>query len=191
MRVGIPRWFNNQNTNSPAKTQMHLDSNDRSNWLGYALYFIFEFQEDEMMDFSCLRSLGRLKFELKDLDQFIFHFDTDEGPLKQPLVQYGPEVHGDGSLGFWLYVPRLWFAKMTDNVDKWSCIKASITFSSPSLAVKMSGARLVLNEQNAQEFVETVKPSDCSIFNICGRKRQFKRQISPSNENIAYFCLRN
>lgn len=127
----MPRWFNNQNIGSSVTIQLHLDSDVRSNWLGYALYFVFEHHDHESMD-------------SKDSGcSFICHFDTDEGPLKQPIVLHVLKTHNDGPIKIWLCIPRLWFAGMSNNVDKWSCIKASITSCVPRKKVKRCGARLL------------------------------------------------
>jgi hypothetical protein len=120
---------------------------DSSKWLGYGLYVVVEPHHS-----TCLNST----IDSKDLDTCVFHFDTDEGPLKQPLVLHIPkEVTFGRSIGFWLYVPRLWFAKRLNHLDEGSYIGVSIKSGSPSMEVKMCGARL-LYKQNVKEFVETI-----------------------------------
>ncbi|KAG7969805.1 hypothetical protein I3843_07G050000, partial [Carya illinoinensis] len=49
--------------------------------------------------------------------EFVYYFETNEGPLKKPLVLHAP---GDPSIGpfmFGVYVPAKWFFEQSNNLD--------------------------------------------------------------------------
>ncbi|KAG7943392.1 hypothetical protein I3843_15G035900 [Carya illinoinensis] len=185
----IPMWFQNPRMGSSITTRLHPDLDDSRKWLGFALYFVFQIHELETWESP---RFSRLDFHLdrEDFDQLLFHFGTDEGPLKEPLEKEFPKCLTHTPAGYWIYVPHIWFEKKSNEVDTWSYIEVSITTGSRFMKVQMCGARLVY-EQNAHEFVDAVQTSKkMTTLNICDRKGHFKFQSSPgSGSGFHFLCL--
>ncbi|XP_018820418.2 disease resistance protein RPV1-like [Juglans regia] len=148
--VGIPMWFQNQSMDSSITIGLHPDFADRRKWFGYALYFVFEIND--------LESWESTRFTGFDSEELVFHFVTDEGPLKahlkfDTLQKFSSTI--DTPAGHWIYVERIWFDKKSKQVDKWNYIEVSITIGNPFMKVEKCGAQLV-HDQNVQEFIDAV-----------------------------------
>ncbi|KAG6620985.1 hypothetical protein I3842_Q046100 [Carya illinoinensis] len=170
---GIPMWFQNQSMGSSITSRLHPDLDDSRKWLGFALYFFYEIHD--------LESWESTRFDCKI---FVFHFVTDEGPLKAPL-SYGLKVSNtiDTPAGHWIYVPRNWLEKISNEVDTWSYITVSIAIGSPFMKVEKCGARLIY-EQNAHEFIDAVLSPKKMILKICDGRGNFKFQSSPRSSYL-------
>ncbi|KAF5468423.1 hypothetical protein F2P56_012575 [Juglans regia] len=150
--IGIPTWFQNQSMGSSITIRLHPDLDDGRMWWGYTLYVSYEIND--------LESWESTRFTRLDYEELVFHFVTDEGPLKTLLkfdtLQKFPSTI-DMPAGHWLYVPRIWFDKKSKEVDTWSYIEVSITIGNPFMKVEKCGAQLVY-EQTLQEFIDAVSP---------------------------------
>ncbi|KAF5468037.1 hypothetical protein F2P56_012227 [Juglans regia] len=148
--AGIPMWFQNQSKDSSITIGLHPDLDDSRKWFGYALYFVFEIND--------LESWESTHFTRFDSEELVFHFVTDEGPLKallkfNTLQKFFSTI--DTLAAHFIYVERIWFDKKLKHVDKWNYIEVSITIGNPFMKVEKCGAQLV-HEQNVQEFIDTV-----------------------------------
>ncbi|KAG6620988.1 hypothetical protein I3842_Q046300 [Carya illinoinensis] len=172
--VGIPTWFQNQIMGSSISIRLHPDLDDSRKWLGYVLYFYYEIHD--------LESWESTHFTRLDWKELVFHFVTDEGPLKAPL-KFGkiPKFTTIGTRArYWIYVPHIWFEKMSNEVDIWSYIKVSITIGSPFMKVEQCGAHLIY-EQNAHEFIYAVLYSKKMTLKICDGNGHFQFQSSQGS----------
>ncbi|XP_042961209.1 uncharacterized protein LOC122295976 isoform X3 [Carya illinoinensis] len=177
---GIPMWFQNQSMGSSITIRLQPDLDDGRKWLGFALYFFYEIHD--------LESWESTRFDCEDL---VFYFVTDEGPLKASL-SYGYKVSDtiDTPAGHWIYVPRNWLEKISNEVNTWSYITVSITIGSPFMKVERCGAHLIY-EQNAHEFIDAVLSSKKMTLKICDGKGNFKFQSSsrssyPGGSRISF-----
>ncbi|XP_041006137.1 uncharacterized protein LOC121250939 [Juglans microcarpa x Juglans regia] len=147
----IPEWFAVQRAESSARILLHLESDDNCKWSVYAMFIVYEVREHE-------NSNSRTS-NLKEGHQVLCHFLTDEGRLQNlqlPEQLHLYNVRVVKLIGILVYVPRAWFSKVANNVDKWSFIEASVTTSRPGGNVKKFGVRL-LNEQEVSELVEELR----------------------------------
>ncbi|KAG6620990.1 hypothetical protein I3842_Q046400 [Carya illinoinensis] len=145
---GIPTWFQNQSMGSSITIRLHPNLDDSRKWLSFALYFFYEIHD--------LESWESTRFTRLDCKELEFHFVTDEGPLKAPL-SYGHKFSNtiDTPAGHWIFLPRNWLEKISNEVDTWSYITVSIAIGSPFMKVEKCGAHLIY-EQNAHEFIDAV-----------------------------------
>ncbi|KAF5479442.1 hypothetical protein F2P56_000262 [Juglans regia] len=144
----IPEWFAVQRAESSARILLHLESDDNSKWSVYAMFIVYEVREHE--NSNSRTSEGH---------QLFCHFVTDEGRLQSlelPERLHLYNVVVVKLIGILVYVPRAWFSKVANNVDKWSFIEASVTTGCPGGNVKKFGVRL-LNEQEALKLVEEAR----------------------------------
>lgn len=153
MAAEIPVWFKDQSTSSSVTIKMQSDFNYENKWMGYALFIVYEVHEHENINFRIFDNSDPT-LDLKVLHQFVCHFKTNEGGLKQPKVLLTPKVPYVGPIGFWVYIPYAWFLGQSNNLDNWTFIEASIT-SIPGVEMKKCGACL-LYQQDALEFVDTI-----------------------------------
>lgn len=147
----IPEWFAVQRAESSARILLHLESDDNSKWSAYAMFIVYEVREHE-------NSNSRTS-NLKEGHQVFCHFETDEGRLQSlelPERLHLYNVVVVKLIGILVYVPRAWFSKVANNVDKWSFIEASVTTGCPGGNVKKFGVRL-LNDQEALKLVEEAR----------------------------------
>ncbi|KAG2666088.1 hypothetical protein I3760_15G039000 [Carya illinoinensis] len=168
---GIPTWFQNQSMGSSITIRLHPNLDDGRKWLGFALYFFYEIHD--------LESWESTRFTRLDCKELEFHFVTDEGPLKAPL-SYGHKFSNtiDTPAGHWIFLPRNWLEKISNEVDTWSYITVSIAIGSPFMKVEKCGAHLIY-EQNAHEFIDAVLSPKKMTLKICDGKGNFKFQSSP------------
>ncbi|KAB1207017.1 putative WRKY transcription factor 52 [Morella rubra] len=123
-------------------------------WLGFPLKSLpTNFQSDHLVQLNmpCSR-IKQLWKGIKEFDgtrpdydqfvEFVYHFETDEGILKSPLVLRAPKDHSLGPIGFGVYIPAKWFLERSNNLEGWSYIKASVETRSPHVEVKEYGVRL-------------------------------------------------
>ncbi|KAG2696282.1 hypothetical protein I3760_07G051800 [Carya illinoinensis] len=136
----IPEYFNIRSFGSHVKLPIHPNlDNNMSKCLGCTLLTIYEVDELENSDPRIFES----SHPDHQFVQFFYHFETNEGPLKEPLVLPAPEDPFVGPLGFLVHVPVKWFLEQSNNLDEWSYIGVSIKASSSSVKVKECGVRLV------------------------------------------------
>ncbi|KAF5468044.1 hypothetical protein F2P56_012233 [Juglans regia] len=175
--VGIPMWFQNQSMGSSITIGLHPELDGSRKWLGYALYFSYEVKD--------LESWESRRFKRLHCEELVFRFVTDEGPHKD-LLRFGtvpkfPTINMRA--GFFLYVPRKWFQRVSKEVDTWSYIEVSITNDNPFMKVEKCGARLVY-KQNAHEFVDVYFPSKKMTKNM---RRKGVYQVLDDPWNLVSF----
>ncbi|KAB1227321.1 hypothetical protein CJ030_MR1G000269 [Morella rubra] len=88
------------------------------------------------------RSSDGIRPDYDQFVEFVYHFETDEGHLKSPLVLRAPKDHSLGPIGFGVYIPAKWFLERSNNLEGWSYIKASVEIRSWDVEVKEYGVRL-------------------------------------------------
>ncbi|KAG6647062.1 hypothetical protein CIPAW_07G052300 [Carya illinoinensis] len=136
----IPEFFNIRSFGSHVKLPIHPNlDNNMSKCLGCVLLTIYEVDKLENSDPRIFES----SHPDHQFVQFFYHFETNEGPLKEPLVLPAPEDPFVGPFAFLVHVPVKWFLEQSNNLDEWSYIGVSIKASSYSVKVKECGARLL------------------------------------------------
>ncbi|KAG2696288.1 hypothetical protein I3760_07G052300 [Carya illinoinensis] len=137
----IPEWFNIRSLGSLITVQIHPNlDNNMSKWQGYVHLTIYEVDK---LENSNPRIFKGSHHPDPQFVEFVYHFKTNEGPLKEPLVLRAPRDPSVGPFMFVVYVPAKWFLEQSNNLDGWSYIGASIKTSSSNVKVKKCGARLL------------------------------------------------
>ncbi|KAB1199722.1 hypothetical protein CJ030_MR0G015024 [Morella rubra] len=95
--------------------------------------------------------------------EFVYHFETNEGILKSPLVLRAPKDHSLGRIGFGVYIPAKWFLEQSNNVEGWSYIKASVETRSPDVEIRQSGVRLHYRNTARDLFQSSVHGRGCDL----------------------------
>ncbi|XP_040995190.1 TMV resistance protein N-like [Juglans microcarpa x Juglans regia] len=189
----IPKWFDKQSTSSSVTTRMHPTS-DGNEWMGCALFVIYEAHELETSNFR-ISERSDTTLDLKDVHQFVCDFETNEGRLKQPLVLNNPKVPFVGPTGFWVYIPYVWFSEQSNNPrkkenkkrsnykpDRWRYIVASITTGSPGVEVKKLGMRILYERhKDGKEFAESIDRCSSGVFS--GERSTF-RKVAQCMSNL-------
>ncbi|KAF5454831.1 hypothetical protein F2P56_024467 [Juglans regia] len=147
----IPEWFNNRSFGSHVTLQIHPNLDNNSKWKGYYLFTFYEV--DDEVENSDPRNFQGSHPDEGQFVEFVYHFETNEGPLKEPLVLRAPKDHPSvGLLGFGLYLPVEWFLEQSNNLDRWSYIGASVKTSSSNMKVKECGARLLYQHPHSELY---------------------------------------
>ncbi|KAG7969819.1 hypothetical protein I3843_07G051400 [Carya illinoinensis] len=145
----IPEWFNIRSFGSHVTLQIYPDlDNNMSKWAGYLHFTTYE------VDGLGNKNPRIFKGSHPDHQfvEFVYHFETNEGPLKEPLVLRAPVDPSIGPFGFGVFVPAKWFSEQSNNLDGWSYIGASIKTCSSNVKVKECGARLICQHPNSESF---------------------------------------
>ncbi|KAB1227305.1 hypothetical protein CJ030_MR1G016837 [Morella rubra] len=135
----FPKFFDIRGTDSCPTLEIHGASDDNSKWIGYSHFLVYEAHEHEK---SNSRSSDGIRSDYDQFVEFVYHFETDEGHLKSPLVLRAPKDHSLGPIGFGVYIPAKWFLERSNNLEGWSYIKASVETRSLDVEVKEYGVRL-------------------------------------------------
>ncbi|KAF3967630.1 hypothetical protein CMV_008380 [Castanea mollissima] len=101
MAAEIPMWFKDQSTSSSVAIEMQSDLNYENKWMGFVLFIVYEVHEHENINFRIFDNSDPT-LDLEVLHQFVCHFKTNEGGLKQPKVLLTPKVPYVGPIGFWV-----------------------------------------------------------------------------------------
>ncbi|KAG7969810.1 hypothetical protein I3843_07G050500 [Carya illinoinensis] len=145
----IPEWLDVRSFGSHLTLQIHPNlDNNMSKLEGYLHLTIYEVNELENSNPRLFKS----SHSYPQFVEFVYNFETNEGPLKKPLVLRAP---GDPSVGpfmFGVYVPAKWFLEQLNNLDGWSYIRASIKTNSSNVKVKECGARLLCQQLNSKIY---------------------------------------
>ncbi|XP_042990648.1 disease resistance protein RPV1-like isoform X1 [Carya illinoinensis] len=152
----IPEWCNIRSFGSHhVKLPIHPNlDNNMSKWFGYHHLTIFDVDEHENSDPRIFES----SHSDHQFVEFVYHFETNEGHLKEPLVLRACEDPFVGPLGFCVYIPAKWFLKQLNNLNEWSYIGVSVKARSSSVKVKECGACLVYQHPPDSEFYNTIIP---------------------------------
>ncbi|KAG7969826.1 hypothetical protein I3843_07G051900 [Carya illinoinensis] len=143
----IPKYFNIRSFGSHVTLQIHPDlDHKRSKWEGYLHFTIYEVDELENSNPRIFKG----SHPDPQFVEFVYHFETNEGPIKEPLVLRAPKDPSVGLSGFGVYVPANWFLEQSNNLDGWSYIGASVKTCSSNVKVKECGA--CLSQQPHSEF---------------------------------------
>lgn len=145
------QWSAVQLAEPSARILLHLESDDNSKWSVYAMFIVYEVSEHG--------TLNSGTSNLKEGHQVRCRFSTDEGRLETFLLPVRV-INGLRAvkklIGCAVYIPRAWFSRVANNIDKWSFIDASVTSGHPGGNVKKFGVRL-LNEQDVSELIEEAR----------------------------------
>ncbi|KAG2696270.1 hypothetical protein I3760_07G050700 [Carya illinoinensis] len=145
----IPECFNIRSFGSHLTLQIHPNLNDNMSKLkGYLHWTIYEVDEIENSNPKIFKG----SHPDPQFVEFVYHFETNEGPLKEPLVLRAP---GDPSIGpfmFSVFVRAEWFLEQSNNLDGWSYIGASVKASSSNVKVKEIGAGLVCQHPQSEFY---------------------------------------
>ncbi|XP_042990472.1 uncharacterized protein LOC122317437 isoform X1 [Carya illinoinensis] len=145
----IPEWFNIRSFGSHVTLQIYPDlDNNMSKWAGYLHFTTYEV--DELGNTNPRIFKG--SYPDHQFVEFVYHFETNEGPLKEPLVLRAPVDPSIGPFGFGVFVPAKWFSEQSNNLDGWSYIGASIKTCSSNVKVKECGVRLICQHPNSESF---------------------------------------
>ncbi|XP_041019925.1 disease resistance protein RPV1-like [Juglans microcarpa x Juglans regia] len=148
----IPEWFNIRSFGSHVTLQIHPNIDNNSKWEGYS-HFTFYEVDDEIENSDPMIFKGSHPDEGQFVE-FLYHFETNEGALKEPLVLRAPKDPSIGPIGFGVYIPAKWFLEQSNNLDGWSYIRASVKTSSSNVKVKECGAHLLYQHPHF-EFYNT------------------------------------
>ncbi|KAG7969822.1 hypothetical protein I3843_07G051700 [Carya illinoinensis] len=145
----IPEWYDIRSFGFHVKLPIRPNlANNMSKWVGYLHVTIYEVDEVESSD------PGIFKGSHPDHQfvEFIYHFETNEGPLKEPLVLRASKDPFVGPFGFGVYVPAKWFLELSNNLDNWSYIEASVKASSSNVKMKECGAHLICQHPDPEFY---------------------------------------
>ncbi|KAB1199719.1 hypothetical protein CJ030_MR0G015021 [Morella rubra] len=96
-------------------------------------YWDLDYQSAHEHEKSNSRSFNGTRPDYDQFVEFVYHFETDEGLLKSPLVLRAPKDYSLGPIGFGVYIPAKWFLERSNNLERWSYIKASVETRSPDV----------------------------------------------------------
>ncbi|XP_059429710.1 disease resistance protein RPV1-like [Corylus avellana] len=165
---GIPEWFNDKSTNSFGTIHLHSDfgSDKYRTWKGYAVFIVYEFHEPHT---THPRKRRKLKVDERkgnsnsttifdgsnsNLPNFVCHFQVDGVDVTKPLVFCAPGVPSVGPNGFWVYIPFQWPRTCWSGLH----LKVSITTGSLNVEVKECGARLLRDNFELFQVLNTISP---------------------------------
>ncbi|KAG7946358.1 hypothetical protein I3843_14G036800 [Carya illinoinensis] len=189
----IPKWFDEQSSSSSVRTMMQYPTLNNNEWMGCALFVIYEVHELETSNFR-ISERSDTTLDLKDLHQFVCDFETNEGCLKQPLVLNIPKGPFVGPTGFWAYIPYVWFLEQSNiprKIEKKKQsnfrpdnIVASITTGSPGVEVKNLGMRILYDSKDGKELAETIGRSSLGVKHA---KNKVYKYIFPLRASPPWF----
>ncbi|KAB1227302.1 hypothetical protein CJ030_MR1G016840 [Morella rubra] len=90
---GLPEWYKIRSIDSCITRKINKDPDDNSKWYAYSHAIVYEAHVDEKLN---SRSFDGIRPDYDEFVEFVYHFETDEGLLKPPLVLRAPK---DYSLG--------------------------------------------------------------------------------------------
>ncbi|KAF5454471.1 hypothetical protein F2P56_024131 [Juglans regia] len=164
----IPQWFNMRSFGSHVTLQIHPNLDNNSKWKAYVHFTIYEVDEIENSDPRIFKDSHPDEGQFVE---FVYHFETNEGPLKEPLVLRAPEDPSVGPIGFGVYLPAKWFLEQSNNFDGWSYIGASVKTSSSNVKVKECGVLLVPQHPHSEFYINTSIPGKKKLeirHHLCG-----------------------
>ncbi|KAB1219939.1 hypothetical protein CJ030_MR3G022838 [Morella rubra] len=134
---------------------IHENSDDNRMWFGYFLVIAYEAHEHEK---SNSRSFDGTRSDFDQFVEFVYHFETNEGLLKSPLVLHAPKDYSLGPIGFGVYIPAKWFLELLHNLEGWSYIKASV--ETRSLDVEVEECWVCLDYRNSSAELYLISNDD-------------------------------
>ncbi|KAF5454827.1 hypothetical protein F2P56_024464 [Juglans regia] len=153
----VREWFNVRSLGSHVTLQIHPNLDNNSKWEAFFHFTIYEV--DDEVENSNPRIFKGSHPNEGHFVEFVYHFETNEGPLKETLVLRAPKDHSSvGPFGFGVYLPAKWFLEQSDNLDGWSYIGASVKTSSLNVKVKECGALLFQSQAPHSELCNTLIP---------------------------------
>ena len=170
---GIPEWFNDKSTNSFGTIQVNTDLGSDKYRKGYALFIVYEFHEPHTTHPRKRRKLkvderkGNSNSTTSDgtnsnFPIFVCQFQVNGvDDVTKLLVLCAPRVPSVGPNGFWVYIPIWWFVRRdVGDIILGGCksIEASITTGSLNVEVKEFGARLVRDDSELYQVLNTISP---------------------------------
>ncbi|KAE8037440.1 hypothetical protein FH972_010025 [Carpinus fangiana] len=174
---GIPEWFNDKSTNSSFGTiQLHSDlGTDIDQWrygMGYAVFIVYEFHEPHTHTHP--RKRRKVKVDERkgnsnsttsdgtnsNFPIFLCHFKVNGVDAEKPLVLFAPVVPSVGPNGFWVRIRARQIQRFFSNryLGGMRSLGTSITTGSLNVEVKECGARVVRDQNDAYQVLNTISP---------------------------------
>ncbi|KAB1227322.1 hypothetical protein CJ030_MR1G000268 [Morella rubra] len=119
------KFYDIRGTDSCPTLEIHGASDDNSKWNGYSYFLAYEVHEHEK---SNSRSSDGIRPDYDQFVEFVYHFETDEGHLKSPLVLRAPKDHSLGPIGFGVYIPAKWFLERSNNLEDGATLKLQLKY---------------------------------------------------------------